>query len=284
VKKRRLQLFVILAVGAALVFALTQYRREPKFEGRTLSAWIQMGLDRPMPKKNLDVTNAVRNMGAAGIPTLLDYLSARPSMLERYLNSRDDYERFPRAWRMRASDRINVGLYGFCILGTQAMPALPALSNLVLETEHSVYPAEALAQLGPAALPALRLALTNDSFGVNASAARALATHPALARAATNELLGLRTHTNFALPHLMITTLVRYCVDCDLTPVLPEYLTNAPAPVVHTALRALDGLRRDRTLVVPLVRPFLTHTNVRLRVAATNALRRLEAPDGEVGR
>src|SRR5438876_8074132 len=82
--KRRLILLTVVAAGGALGFALLNWwaDREPGFEGRTLTAWARdLNSADPLVRSNAAV--AVRAMGPAAVPYLVQSLERRDPVLKR---------------------------------------------------------------------------------------------------------------------------------------------------------------------------------------------------------
>jgi len=175
VKKRRLIIVALLGVGVVAATLLARRHREPVVDGRSLSEWLRRGLDSNSPSAKAETTNAVRKMGLAAVPALVELLSEKDSVLKGRINRSDYWERFPRRWLSSATDRNTEALWGFCILGTQAVVALPQVSNLLFQPNaNTYYIGWSLAHLGPGALPILRSAVTNSDARIRIGGLRGL--------------------------------------------------------------------------------------------------------------
>jgi hypothetical protein len=137
-------IFAILFV-AALVFLLVQ-PKEPSFRGRTLSAWLVDAV----PQIN-DMTNyryaafrqatanrAIKEIGTNAIPWLLKWMQATPSPLKDRLNLLLDKQHVIQFRFEKFEWKQSKALYGFEILGGDALPAVPALLRLMQSPDASL--------------------------------------------------------------------------------------------------------------------------------------------------
>jgi hypothetical protein len=169
----------VAAVGVLLWN--TSHSGEPKYEGKTLSHWLEAGLlDRSSanPPRILGpgwkrAEEAVRHLGTNAIPTLLRLLRAQdppPPMLEMLDRLRK--QSLVRVRYRYAMERNQKARFAFEILGTNAACAVPALIEIYDEGRSpfsQVSAAEVLGDIGPAAeaaIPALLRNLTNGDYYV----------------------------------------------------------------------------------------------------------------------
>jgi len=215
-------------------------------------------------------------MGLAAVPALVEKLSAQDGPLKRKINHSDYWERFPRRWLNAATDHNAEALWGFCILGTQAMAALPQVSNLLYQPHaNTYYVGWSLAHLGPEALPILRAAVTNSDARIRTGGLRGLTARGDFALAARGEILALRDEKDFTLGRDALGHLIN-CRDCEVAPVAEHYLQDARPSVVRQTLESMSVAVRNHSVLVPLVMPFTTNADASTRQTATNALRRLD--------
>jgi HEAT repeat protein len=120
---------------------------------------------------------ALRKMGTNAIPRLLELVSAQPDVVERWSAQLSQklpvlgpviyrYGPIERAAALRIA-----GWRGFCALGTNAEPALPALERLLRSPARDLLLACAIGQIGPRGNEVLVAALDSpDSNTVESSA------------------------------------------------------------------------------------------------------------------
>ena len=213
----RKRLSVLVGLSLAGFLGLLVWRaprsREPVFEGRALTSWLNHHVassDATPPYgspgwKKAD--EALRSIGTNGIPTLLQMIRAKdpPPLVLKLLLLAGRYP-WTRIHYRYAEPRNEEAEYAFEILGTNAVSAVPALIEIY---EQGVSPLSqscaslALAHIGPgaqAALPALIRRFTHTNDEVRSDAVRAV-THiggedrvlmPALTRALKDSYLNVR--------------------------------------------------------------------------------------------
>jgi hypothetical protein len=204
---------------------------------------------------------AVRHIGTNGIPRLIQLISARPSPWAAI--RRGIAERLPGKFgevfypfhSRDFSERQNAAAFeGFTILGTNAEPALTALSNLLFQGSEQLELTWAIANIGPKGVAVLTNALTRTSGRAPSRDAAALA-------------LGLKYHqARSAVPALVdcvergnatydvLGALGRIgCDDPRLMPALMRVLEAKDAPanakVDNAMLFLLLGLQREKARV-----------------------------------
>lgn len=171
----QLRRLVIAIAGACLVFAVgfVVYRflsPEPTWNGRRLSSW----LNDLRPYAQQSGTNpdqaeaAVLAVGAQGVPLLLTWMKSEDSSTKKTI-----FQMLPRNLQRRwqpqwAFDRWWSAARAFTVLGTNAAPAVSELSRLLGTGKRGPAAAAALAGIGAPALPVLsnsliQLTTANDA-------------------------------------------------------------------------------------------------------------------------
>jgi HEAT repeat protein len=263
------QLLILSGCLAAIA-----HNNEPSYHGRTLSEWLR-DLD---PHMAYEVNHpppevvAIRGIGTNALPLLIKWMGAKdpkeppkPHLAECY--------------NMTRSQRAAMAI---TILGETAEPAIPELTQLAMSlSSRDRYDRciEALAQIGPAALPSFEIILTRGSIGRRSSAieslpvlhTNAMVVLPAAVKclAGNNEDLGWRAAD--ALSRLDAP-------GSALVPLLTNALTSASAPARVRVLRCLFWLDHSPQEAVPAISAALTDRNPEVRAEATNALQRI-APE-----
>lgn len=175
-------LAILALIGA--IWAVGHFG-EPRHQGRSLSALLIQWLDEN-PAAGLTLgggkdwsprfqpSAGISAIGSNAVPTLLGWITERPSGLDRAADWAAssiglDREGIFLSWNTRKRERVEVkrslGVVGFRLLGTNGILALPELVRLMNsaptpEIRHSAF--RALAGFGGSALPPLASALTNS--------------------------------------------------------------------------------------------------------------------------
>lgn len=162
--------WIISVVAVPLLLAWAWIFREPRYQGMRLGTWLEQ-LDDPAAPAYTQAVHAVQEIGAAGVPTLLKLIPRQEppkSALKKLLEELSIIEPHPyslqktrtRVWR------------AFEALGPKGSSAIPQLTKMMNDPDpnasgHSI---SILGVLGPAAIPALRTALTHSNSLVRAGA------------------------------------------------------------------------------------------------------------------
>jgi len=157
-----LVVLLVMLAGVSAWQGLREREREPLYQGKRLSVWLRDS------RGSGELTNAVRQIGTNGIPTLLKMLRKKdsPSVLRltnfwdrhivrfRYLPA---FIQYP-DWYLNQAHRVNASaLIGFEVLGADAQQAVPALIKIYEQHNSPLLPdfaGLALIAVGPkAAIP-----------------------------------------------------------------------------------------------------------------------------------
>lgn len=140
------------------------------------------------------VVEAVRHLGTKALPKLLEMLTSQPRTADLFANRLGRLFRWPRlanlAWERAETCRVRAW-QGFAILGPVALPALPALSNLLHQPNPDMTAALAVAAVGPEGVNLLTRALRDPDPDVRDTAALALGLSGREARSAIPTLVAL---------------------------------------------------------------------------------------------
>ncbi|MGD1089003.1 MAG: hypothetical protein ABR955_09820, partial [Verrucomicrobiota bacterium] len=148
-KTRRIFIFIamVLALGGVV---LLSFSREPHYQGRSLTSWLQQCNDTPLneTQRLSEAQTAVRAMPIKKVlPRLLKLVEAKDDPVSSWLIDKTDKSRF-RFLRWSSSERYSyedweeirwhsaedfqqLGIAGFETLGTNAAPAVGELANLL---------------------------------------------------------------------------------------------------------------------------------------------------------
>lgn len=152
---------MIALVGCFIIFSGA---KEPRFEGRSLAYWASR-LNLP------EAQRALTAIGTNALPFLIEWLDEEPNRVGAWMwkvGQRLPDSLRPNPWPLGSRRDIAGNALGF--LGTNAIPAIPELIRTFDwnwsggSPPHGQY---ALAEIGPAAIPALMRALEEDTERVD---------------------------------------------------------------------------------------------------------------------
>lgn len=152
----------LLTVLFVAVIFLALGQREPAYKGKALSTWLDELAALDYSKRwdlHTEQAQAVQAIGTNAFPWLLSQLRANGSRWQWQLNKLLARQSIIKYRFPDPNARLRRATGGFLALGELARPAIPELLSLV-ENKPGYVP-EALAAIGPAAVPALQQCLTN---------------------------------------------------------------------------------------------------------------------------
>jgi hypothetical protein len=134
----RLRLIVIVVAVFFLGCLAMHLTKEPSYQGRPLTEWLQTGekgerLGPTSPHYYQLVTKTeipIQTIGTNGIPTLLRLIQAHDSKARRAFLTWLDRQRWITLRPLPDWEKQNMGVRGFGLLGSNALPAVPALVQL----------------------------------------------------------------------------------------------------------------------------------------------------------
>ena len=260
---------VLIAITGAIVWQLLHLPdREPVYQGKRLSFWLieyRSGLNTGIPERVQAqelAEGAVRRIGTNGIPTLLNMLGKKDSVvmsrLVHFWGWRVQQLRFlpawvlyPGWWRNAAWAQNDNAALGFEILGADAQPAVPALIRLY---EKNVTPRS------------------------QAATSRALnAVGPAAQKMALPSFLRGAASSDGTVREVAVSAL--YGVDVEPGQVVPALVHALSDTNWFTRLVAAEGLGHIGTNAqeaVPAIIPLLSDPQTHVRGAAKYALQRID--------
>jgi len=253
--------------------------REPHADGHPLSHWLQLGSEQDAndllnnsKQANEEANSALRKIGVGAVPILLQKLRVTDP---KWRGPAIDWmnKQFGLSWdSSRAEHEWAQAQYGFRILGTQAIVAIPQLTQMLFNTNTLSDPASALAQLGPEATPAIRAALTNANLEICSQAILAAASSRDIGQQIIPELTALASSTD------RIVTIVAAMQLRNLLP-LEEFVrvaVRASGPnqrLVHRVmLHQLAETKTNVAFAVPVVVSLLGSSDRLIAELATNTL------------
>ena len=162
VTKRAFKPFAGLALLLAFVLIawdLAHQKPEPVWSGKPLSAWTEELATGSSKEIREAAEDAIRHIGAAGIPALLQMLRSRDTILHpvmvrivRELNRKQNKAVFR---ILSARDQHLNAALAFEALGSIARPAIPLLKDMLIRARDPEFAADALAGIGPEGVAAI---------------------------------------------------------------------------------------------------------------------------------
>jgi len=162
---------------AAIILVVGHRNSEPKYQGRTLTSWLEQYSDPSIHDKRLgEAEAAVRAMDPAEVlPKLLEFIQVRDSRFKTWLTDKAEEHEFPMLHGRDADKLQRQGIAGIEILGTNGAPAVGKLNQLLDDKDCAVVAVCCLEQIGRPAETALCRGLTNQDWQVRQVAVTALA-------------------------------------------------------------------------------------------------------------
>lgn len=276
----RKPVYIALAVLLVAVLAVVIWEglreREPVYQGKPLSTWVQQGTEPQREDESLEqvsqrwaaLTNVVRSLGPNALPCAVRWLkeNSHASLYDRIQSWVEETTR----GRIRLpgqTDGSPDGLIIIQILGPVAQPVIPDLAGLLLDEHTCGWAAMCLAAIGPASLPALSNAVAVGSSRIRYQAINALG-ELGLAARPTIPLLSQDSRTNQPEAIPALRALVE--IDSSALNLLPFFNERLTDP--NTAPGAAYALARLGPAGLPaLLLAFTNSANV-VRAAAAAAL------------
>jgi hypothetical protein len=287
--RKRKQLTI--AVGAAILLTAIAFllpRQQPSFQGLSLETWLSRYRDsravNPDSAETAAAAQAVRRIGPDALPWLLNWLPAEQSPRRaalRRLASRIPSPLGESIIAIIENSEVHAGLAraGFDILGSQASNAVPALVDLLLQTNMpnaSLRSSMALASIGPPAIPALLKVLTTPHLfnrdlaayvfaNMNSPGTNAEPAVPILLKSLDDPDIDLAEAAALALGQLLLHT-------NQVVPALASKLTGPASRLKAQAAMSLAAYGQAASSATPLLLRALSDNDPDVRYAATNAL------------
>jgi len=293
-RRRLLVLFAaafVLMLGA-VAFVSLRREREPEYQGRKLSEWIErygsphiVMFPKGSQPPDEDLA-AIRHIGTNAIPLLIKWSLYREPGWQTWLEQKLPDAVVERLHLVDDTERRSRGQLGFSALGDAATPAIPSLSAIIDDPargpEERQFAVAALCCIGREGVPALLQTMRNNG-------PTGFLTSCAIFHLCYVEDLGTNREEAGELLRAYVSG-TNAGIACDaanllgvhrLQPALsvPALATQLDkSPFVITAANALAQFGPDAKAALPKLAPWLTNSDVQVRHAATNAFARI-APE-----
>lgn len=235
-----LGLMVVVASGLLLISLCA---REPRYQGRTLTSWLDQCWETPLSETQrlAEAQTAIRAIGAQkALPTLLKLAETEDSRIRAWLVDKSEKRKI-RFFHVRSAVQLQLqGIAGFEVLGTNAAPAVRKLTKLLRDKERAFVAARCLENIGKPAESALCECLTNADWRVR---------------------------------HFSVSALAAVTDDVEVYLARLQNRLKDAEPSVRFATVQCIGLQNDAPeLAVPLLISVLEDTNDQVSSQAANAL------------
>ncbi|MBI3874434.1 MAG: HEAT repeat domain-containing protein [Verrucomicrobia bacterium] len=271
--KRRDIIFVCLC-SIALVIAVACLWWPPSealYEGKPLRYWLE----------HEDIVKAKEVMSHSGtnaIPQLMEMLQAKDGrLMEKFLVVKGKLPfDFPIEHAELKRDRA---LAGFTLLGSNAAPTIPTLSNLLKTTELRTEASMALGWIGAPARPVLEPALTNANWQIRMSCASSLGLGESNNAWAVPMLVACLKDNHRAVRYVAARSLgdIR-SISAVTIPALIDSLDDQEATVRWAAAESLGKFGAQATNAVPKLIQLSLEPSRYVQPKAITALKRI-SPD-----
>jgi hypothetical protein len=279
VKTIRAKTLILCALLAAGVGTILILNNEPRAAGQPLSHWLQLGSEQDAndifsesKHPNMEADAAVRKIGVRAVPVLLQKLRAtdpkwRRSGVEwvcQHLGLAFEPSKAEHEWAEAH--------YGFRILGTQAVVAIPDLAQMLFQTNTDCGPTFVLAQLGRDATPVIRAALTNANLEICRGGIMATGWSQDIGREVIPELTALTSSSDRMAANFSAMQLRRLLPLEEFVRVTSRASGPNQYSVHRVMLRTLAESKTNVAFAVPVVVSMLASPDGIVGKLATNTL------------
>jgi hypothetical protein len=279
---RRVVVVVVSAlVAVALAFLLWGSEREPRFQGKTLSAWLLEGAWKPIGLTGAQ-EEAVRCMGTNALPFLVKWVQyvTPPWRVRLTMNARRLVGRDWTVFRDDGVERARLSLACLQRLGPDVGPAMPEFVKMMKQTnaEVAIRALQIVDSAGKAGIPVLLDVLTNrQAYGQVYYLEGAMGHLGVDGHFAVPALVNCLTNESWGVVAVAARWLGRIRMDPEVVvPALTSCLDAPDARVRYAAIQALGEFRGYARVAMPSVVRELSDPDNEIRAAATNCLYMME--------
>jgi hypothetical protein len=274
-KKQGLLLFILLAGALALPLWFLLLR-EPSYQGRPLSSWLA-DLEAWDGDTNNTAFVAFREMGTNAIPELSNVIQSDGLPIQRWIRAFNKSQSVVKLPFGSAGNQTMAATWGLYAMGTNAMPALEVMTNLLFHTNAIISSAFVLAGIGSAGIPSLLAALTNQNDYIRHSAASGLGWECSNFEAVVPALIASLQDKNRLVQIAAIQSLGQLHAEPELAvPALMNAFTNHDMLLRSSVLISLGQFEAGAMDSVPMVMTALNDSDQTVRTSAVFALKKID--------
>jgi hypothetical protein len=277
--KRNIILTSILFVCFGVWLAIP--RPERLYQGRPLGAWLK-DLQQWSGDTNDPAFVAFRQMGTNAVSDLLALAQRTPShvdLLIRKVNKKQSLIKIPEAVTFSENPGL---MWAFLATGTNLVPALPTLTNMLFHTKAPFISGMALVGIGSEGVPFLLEALTNREFRLRLAAASVLGQEQINLNQVVPALLERLADSNPVVVETAIISLGELHSHPEIVvPALITNYSNTNQSVRTMVLISLMEFQTNAKAAIPLLRSATIDSDLQVRTLASNALIQVADPSPE---
>ena len=285
-KRRRIILLLALAVGVAAVAILwPRGPREPVYEGKRLSEWLEDCHGRMVDEDDKGVSprrdkavKSIRAMGTNALPWLMAEFTKSPSKWRLNFNRWSGRHTRGRFQLDDGSARMVRAVAGLQLLGSDIAPALPELARWLGDPEQGSWAAQAMEAGGAQALPYFLHGISGTNIQAEISSVIGLGMLALRIEAAVPPLVQSLQSPNPYARKFAVSRLedVQHYPELVI-PALHAALSDSDPDVRRTALQSLVYMRKNSAPLIPDLRRQMQDTNPAVVLTASNALHLLQS-------
>jgi hypothetical protein len=263
----------------AILVWLIRSPGEPTYQHRSLHSWLK-DLKNWDGDTNAPAYIAFREMGTNAIPGLLHVIESGGPRINRIImkiNQKQSLVRLPfgRPW-----EQTMAATRALCAMGTNAKPALPALTNLLLHTNalNTIFESTiVLAGIGSDATPILLTALTNQNYRIRSLVASGLGSARSDFDVIVPALAARLQEANYAVSSSAATSLGQLHTRPDIAiPALTNAYSNTNPSVRSFILMSLGAFEHQARPAIPTITSALKDDSQSVRESAAWAFKQID--------
>jgi hypothetical protein len=160
-RRRNLILAAAVVVMAGMFFLWPRGPREPVYQGKTLTQWVNEAIGNGILGKNDETQAAIKAIGTNTLPFLLKEFTRPVSRWRGRLAARVNGQPYLKIHLRTDEERINTAGWGLYLLGTNVAPALPVLAGHMNDPLRISFVTALFRNTGQSALPHLTAAASS---------------------------------------------------------------------------------------------------------------------------
>ena len=276
-RRRILLLLALVAMAAGLVLFWPRGPKEPVYQGKGITFWINEVPATGLPEALAAARKAVRATSPDSRRFLMSEFTRRdPKWLASFRVWLDN--RFGRdAYTVAKVQRMETASYGLWLLGPEITPALPTLAEYLEDEERGRIAAMAMSGAGDAAIPYLMRAIASMNPLVEANAGEGIV---ALARESESMLptfFQWLQHTNAMRRSIAVRALgTANSQTNSIVPALTAALSDPDSLVQWQAALLLGNKGPASKPAIPALLRLMTNSNPRTAAIASNVVLQID--------